>query len=179
MHDISAPAEAIRLIIHNDDDTPLDFIRGLLRTVFGKSEREAIAFEEKIESDDKAVCGPYPGPVAKALLDAAQQSIGSAGHRLRITSEVATAKTACDLCGALATGDEIPLAGKTACLCNSCLLAVRRASEAVPADEFHYACAALDWHFAGIPQKRLVTRSRQFPGHMRADVQVAPASAER
>ena len=39
--------------------------------------------------------------------------------------------------------------------------------------QFEYACEALDWHFAGIPRDQLVATSRQFPGHMRADVQVA------
>jgi hypothetical protein len=29
------------------------------------------------------------------------------------------------------------------------------------------------WHFAGIPRDQLTATSRQFPGHMRADVQVA------
>jgi hypothetical protein len=39
--------------------------------------------------------------------------------------------------------------------------------------QFDYACEALAWHFAGIPQDQLVASSRQFPGHMRADVQAA------
>jgi hypothetical protein len=32
---------------------------------------------------------------------------------------------------------------------------------------------AVAWHFAGLAQDEIVTTSRQFPGHMRADVQVA------
>jgi ATP-dependent Clp protease adapter protein ClpS len=49
------------------------------------------------------------------------------------------------------------------------------ASEPEPSEivQFDYACDALDWHFAGIPPDRLVTTVRHFPGHMRADVQVA------
>jgi hypothetical protein len=39
--------------------------------------------------------------------------------------------------------------------------------------QFNHACEALGWHFAGIPRDQLVATSRQFPGHMRADVQVA------
>jgi ATP-dependent Clp protease adapter protein ClpS len=173
MHDVCTDDRSITLFIHEDEDTPVEFVRQLLRTVFGKSEREAIALAEQIDSDKKFACGPYPGPVARALLDSARQSIRAAGHRLLITSEIAVTKDSCDLCGAPATGSEIPLAGRTACLCNACLLAVRHASDAVPAHEFNYACVALDWHFAGTPQNQLVTRSRQFPGHMRADVQVA------
>jgi hypothetical protein len=38
---------------------------------------------------------------------------------------------------------------------------------------FAYACEALDWHFSGTPPSALVTRLRQFPLHMQADVQVA------
>ena len=38
---------------------------------------------------------------------------------------------------------------------------------------FKYAGEALDWHFAGLPGDQLVATSRQFPVHMRADVQAA------
>src|SRR5690348_5997036 len=38
---------------------------------------------------------------------------------------------------------------------------------------FAYACEALNWHFPGTPPSALVTRLRQFPLHMQADVQVA------
>jgi hypothetical protein len=38
---------------------------------------------------------------------------------------------------------------------------------------FKFAFEALAWHFAGVPHDQLATTSRQFPGHMRADVQVA------
>jgi ATP-dependent Clp protease adapter protein ClpS len=40
-------------------------------------------------------------------------------------------------------------------------------------DAFEYACDALGWHFSDIPPSQLVTRIREFPGHMRADVQIA------
>ena len=173
MHDIHADAGSIKLFIHDDEDTPVDFVQQLVCTVFGKSEREAIAFHAQIENDKKVACGPYPASVAKAMLEAAQQRIDAAGHDLLITSEIVTVKDGCDLCGAPATDNEIVLAANTVCVCNRCLLAVRCASEDIPGDEFRYACVAIDWHFAGVPQHQLVTRSRQFPGHMRADVQVA------
>jgi hypothetical protein len=38
---------------------------------------------------------------------------------------------------------------------------------------FKFAFEALASHFAGVPHDQLATTSRQFPGHMRADVQVA------
>jgi len=38
---------------------------------------------------------------------------------------------------------------------------------------FAYAYEALNWHFPGRSTSALVTRLRQFPSHMQADVQVA------
>jgi ATP-dependent Clp protease adapter protein ClpS len=171
MHDIFA--ESVQLVFHNDNDTPVEFVRELLRGVFGLRQREAIAFSSLIDDRGKATCGPYPFPVAKALLDAAQRRIHTAGHRLVITSEGVKTNGPCDLCGSLAAVRQVPLKRKTACLCPSCVLAVLDASEQLEAEEFSYAHAALDWHFAGIARNRLVTASRQFPGHMRADVQAA------
>jgi ATP-dependent Clp protease adapter protein ClpS len=173
MHDICADTGSIQLFIHNDDDTPTEFVSELMRTVFGKSERDAITFTALFEGQDKVACGPYPAAVARALIESAEQLIRAAGHGLLITSEAATTEKGCDLCGALTRGTDVLLLGKTACLCAACLLAVRHASEEMPPEQFGYACVALDWHFAGIPRNQLVTRAREFPGHMRADVQVA------
>jgi hypothetical protein len=46
-------------------------------------------------------------------------------------------------------------------------------SDEAEEETFAYACEALDWHFTGTPTSALVTRVRQFPLHMQADVQVA------
>jgi ATP-dependent Clp protease adapter protein ClpS len=173
MHDVFNDAEPIRLVFHNDDKTPMEFVTGLLQTVFGKPERDANAFATLIDAQGTAACGPYPPPVADALFEAAQQRISVAGHRLLITRDIASAhRIACDLCGAPAPKTDVPLSGRTACLCGTCVLAVMRASE-LSDEAFRYTCVALDWHFAGTPHDQLVTASREFPGHMRADVQVA------
>ncbi|WP_245309367.1 ATP-dependent Clp protease adaptor ClpS [Bradyrhizobium retamae] len=58
MHDICTDAGSITLFIHNDDNTPVEFVRQLLRNVFGKSERDAIAFTALIEQKEKVACGP-------------------------------------------------------------------------------------------------------------------------
>jgi ATP-dependent Clp protease adapter protein ClpS len=171
MHDVFA--ESVQLVFHNDGNTPVEFVRELLRGVFGLRQREAIAFSSLIDDRGKAACGPYPFPVAKALLEAAQRRIHTAGHRLAITSEGVKTNGPCDLCGSLVAVRQVPLKRKAACLCPSCVLAVLDASEELEAEEFGYACVALDWHFAGISRNRLVTAARQFPGHMRPDVQAA------
>ena len=76
--------------------------------------------------------------------------------------------------GILVGENEIDLANKTALVCDDCMLAV--ASNAGGISEirrFTHADEALDWHFVGIATDKLAATSRQFPGHMRADVQAA------
>lgn len=139
MQEICADAEAIRLVFHNDDKTPVAFVRELAQMLLGGSRNDAIALTREIEAEGKAVCGPFPPVVARALLEAAGQRISAAGHPFLITSEAATWDD-------LASEDD---------------------------EQFEYACDALDWHFAGIAQTQLVTVVRQFPAHMRTDVQIA------
>ncbi|GIQ77612.1 ATP-dependent Clp protease adaptor ClpS [Bradyrhizobium sp. RD5-C2] len=173
MHGVFADDGPVQLFIHDDGETPLEFVQDLLRTVFGKSQQEAVATAALIEARGAVPCGPYPGAVARAMFNSAKWLIRSNGHPLMITSESADASRPCDLCEAPKAVTEIILSGTTASLCRDCLLAARRSSEELPSHEFRYAFVALDWHFAGVPRNLIVTRARQFPGHMRADVQVA------
>ncbi|WP_245312725.1 ATP-dependent Clp protease adaptor ClpS [Bradyrhizobium macuxiense] len=83
-------AESIRLVFHNDDDTPVGFVVRLLREVFGKQQRDASALAEFVWQHGKAVCGPYPPSVAKALIEEAQNRIRAGGFPLLITSEAAS-----------------------------------------------------------------------------------------
>jgi ATP-dependent Clp protease adapter protein ClpS len=173
MDDGYTGAESFQFVFHNDEETPREFVRELLRAVFGKSEREAILFAAEIDQEGSATCGPYPSRVAAAIWKTAQQRINAAGCGLQITSEAVRTSGPCDLCGAPPPVQEVQLDDKIACLCSNCLLAARHASEKLQGEEFRYTYVAVDWHFAGIPRNQLVTRARGFPGHMRADVQVA------
>ncbi len=66
MSDMRGEREPAQLVIHNDDDTPDEFVISLLCQVFGKSEREAAMLVKQIEREEKAACGPYPQSVAEA-----------------------------------------------------------------------------------------------------------------
>jgi ATP-dependent Clp protease adapter protein ClpS len=170
MDDVVAATRSARLYIHDDDETAEEFVQALLQNVFGMSKREAIELTADAEEYDRIECGPYPVAVAAALLESAQQFIRAGRHRLLITSEEVRTH-ACDLCGAPQGTTEFMVTGRTAHLCSDCLIEARQASDDIPTEEFRFANIALNWHFAGVPQ--LVTRTRQFPGHMRADVQTA------
>ena len=178
---LNVPNDAghIRIVFLNDDETPYAFVVELLRSVFGRSDEEAAAFATLVDRQGQAECGTYPPEVADALLAAAKRRIEALGHPLVLTAEpiggVADGKqTRCSFCGQPSRPDQQILTGKGAAICSNCLLTgASHLSEASKSRQFKYACEALAWHLAGIPQDQLVTISRQFPGHMRADVQAA------
>jgi ATP-dependent Clp protease adapter protein ClpS len=171
--------EYLQLVLHNDNETPEDFVLELVRSVFDKPATEAQALTAKVSEVGKAVCGTYPSAVAEALLKTSQQRIRAGGHPLLVTAEALPGHDGagtgqCDFCSAAKEESQILISGRTAHICDRCILARARNLSEFSADKhFKYAYEALAWHFAGIPQDQLVTTSRVFPGHMRADVQSA------
>jgi hypothetical protein len=113
------------------------------------------------------------------MLKAARQHIDAAGHRLVVTCEAVAKGSAmpddkCKLCGAFSNENTLTLRGVMTLICDDCAGEVtNNLPEVTRTKQFSHACDALNWHFAGIPRDQLVATTRQFPGHMRADVQVA------
>src|SRR5229473_556178 len=179
MHDVHADAGHLEIIFHDDDETPVEFVVELLHSVFKKQLADAIRFTEAIKQHGQASCGTYPRDVANKLLKAAQKGIRALGVPLRITSEAVTEDddtrdTRCKLCGALSKKNLVSPKGMAALVCDDCMYEVTsKLPEVTRKKQFNYACEALAWHFAGVPRDQLVSTSRLFPGHMRADVQAA------
>ena len=178
MSDIQADADFLRITIHNDDETPVAFVVDLLQSVFEKSATETTRFLEKIEKYGQAGCGTYPRERARRLLAAARRRIKAAGHPLSIATEAVADDDedvdCCKLCGTLFDDDRQVSEGMLELICDDCLYEISRTlPEKAATKPFEDTCEALAWHFAGIPLDQLVATSRQFPGHMRADVQGA------
>jgi ATP-dependent Clp protease adapter protein ClpS len=176
MSDVQAEPGHLEVIFHNDDKTPVQFVIELVHSVFKKQLADAFRFTEAINNHGQASCGTYPRDIADELLEAGRQRIRAAGHPLRITSKAGSNQLLdhCKLCGALFSDNQLTLKGTVALVCDECMYEVAsNLPDAVGDKQFDYACDALTWHFAGIPRDRLVSTSRQFPGHMRADVQTA------
>ena len=179
MSDVQAEPSLLQIIFRNDNETPVEFVVDVLHSVFKKSAAETTRLLEKIDRYGQAICGTYPRERANKLLAAARRRIQAAGHSLPITSEAVaedgdTADDHCKLCGTLFSEDRPTLEGTVALICDDCLYEISRTlPEAAATRQFDSACDALAWHFAGIPHDQLVATSRQFPGHMRADVQGA------
>jgi ATP-dependent Clp protease adapter protein ClpS len=173
MNDVSA--EPIQLVLHNDDETPLEFVVELLHSVFKTPIAESLWITEEVNAHGRAICGIYPRSVANELIEAAQQRIRASGHPLLITSEAVAGRTGlCKLCGELFSDNRLSQQGVAALVCDDCMHEITSSlPEVTRKKQFNHACEALSWYFAGIPRDQLVATSRQFPGHMRADVQVA------
>jgi ATP-dependent Clp protease adapter protein ClpS len=179
MSDVQAEDGHLQVTFHNDDKTPMEFVVELLHSVFKKQLADAVRFTEAIDTYGQASCGTYPREIADELLEAARQRVRASGHPLRITSEAVTEDDQalngrCKLCGALSSTNRLLLKGTLTLVCDDCMYEVTsNLPEVARNKQFEYACDALAWHFAGTPRDQLVATSRQFPGHMGADVQLA------
>jgi len=179
MGDVQSKADLLRIVLRNDNDTPDDFVLELLCLVLKRPYADAVKLIDAIEKHGHAICGTHPRDIATKMLKAARQRIDAAGHRLVVTSEaVATGSEMpdgkCKLCDAFSNENRLTLRGVTTLVCDDCTGEVtNNLSEATRTKQFSHACDALNWHFAGIPRDQLVATTRQFPGHMRADLQVA------
>jgi ATP-dependent Clp protease adapter protein ClpS len=179
MDTVHETAGHLEVIFHDDDETPLQFLMELLHSVFEKQMADALRFTDAIQNEGRASCGTYPRDIADELLEAARQRIRAAGHPLRITSRAVASDDEildgrCKLCGSLSSANRLSPKGKPTVVCDDCMYEVAsNLPEVTSNKQFEYACDALNWHFAGIPRDQLVASSRQFPGHMRADVQAA------
>lgn len=179
MRDSPVGISDLQIVFHDDDETPFEFVVDLLRSVFGRSEIEAVAFAASVGEFGRAVCGTYPAAVAEAMLQAARQRIEAARHPLLVTAMAfgATAddgEPRCALCGLGSDAQQDSFKGEHGFICAPCALAAStHLSHALRSRKFKYAHEAIAWHFAGRHQDEIVTTSRQFPGHMRADVQIA------
>lgn len=165
----------VQLVLHDDEDTPQDFVIGLLRSVFSQSPADAVEVMVTIEKRGKAICGTYPRAVAEALMQAAQERIRASGHQLTMTAQAGDdlGSDRCKLCGNFSE-HPLRLVRKTALVCDDCMLATAEELGTVKETRrFDFACTAIEWHFAGCSPDDLISASRQFPGHMRADVQTA------
>ena len=176
MFDVQGEPSHLQLFIHNDDETPGDFIVDLLHTVFKIPFARADNLAETTDTYGQALCGTYPREVANEVLVAARQRIQAAGHPLLITTEAiaqadANKRSCCKVCGAFSNGKLVSLG---AIICDDCIDEVRsKLAEEAPDKQFDFAWEAVAWHFVGIAPDQLVATSRQFPGHMRADLQTA------
>ena len=76
-----------RVILLNDDYTTFDFVIEILKTVFHKSDEEAINLTLKVDREGSASVGVYPYEVAQMKVERTHSLARSAGYPLRARIE--------------------------------------------------------------------------------------------
>ena len=72
-----------RVILLNDDYTPMDFVVSILETIFNKVPAEAVQIMLKVHNQGQGLCGLYPKEIAEAKISLVHKRAEAAGHPLR------------------------------------------------------------------------------------------------
>lgn len=86
--EVNAPP--VRVILHNDDVTPCEFVVSLLVSVFGLSEPEAGRLALRVHWRGSATVAILPPETSAALVAAAKERIAASSYPLAFTLEPAT-----------------------------------------------------------------------------------------
>ena len=76
-----------KVILLNDDYTTFDFVIEILKTIFHKSEEEAINLTLKVDRKGSAIVGIYPYEIAQIKVEKTHTLARSAGYPLRARIE--------------------------------------------------------------------------------------------
>jgi ATP-dependent Clp protease adaptor protein ClpS len=74
-----------RVLLINDDYTPMDFVIDVLVDIFGKSESEARVVTLKVHVEGSAVAGIYPFEIAETKVEEVHDRARAEGHPLKAT----------------------------------------------------------------------------------------------
>ena len=76
-----------KVLMHNDDYTPMDFVIEVLRDIFHKNEQEAEDIMWTVHKKGKAVCGIYVKDIAQTKVQQVRQKSKASGFPLLTTIE--------------------------------------------------------------------------------------------
>jgi ATP-dependent Clp protease adaptor protein ClpS len=76
-----------RVLILNDDYTPMDFVVEVLMTFFRKSEQEAVQIMLSVHHAGAGLCGVYTHEVAETKVNQVAEAAREHGHPLQTTME--------------------------------------------------------------------------------------------
>jgi len=62
-----------KVLLHNDDYTSMEFVVEILRTVFHKTEEQAVQMMLQVHEKGKAVCGIYSFEIAQTKAEQVKQ----------------------------------------------------------------------------------------------------------
>ena len=78
-----------KVVLLNDDYTPMEFVIQVLEAIFQKSPAEAYRIMMQVHVNGSGVAGTYPWEVAETKADSVMSLAREAGHPLKATIEEA------------------------------------------------------------------------------------------
>jgi ATP-dependent Clp protease adaptor protein ClpS len=76
-----------RVLLLNDDYTPMEFVVEVLMEVFGKSEAEAVHIMLKVHVEGVGLAGVFPFEIAETKVEEVHDRARAEGHPLKATLE--------------------------------------------------------------------------------------------
>ena len=73
-----------RVVMHNDDFTPMDFVVEVLIRIFGKDADSTVTLMMSIHKGNYAVAGVYPKDIAQTKATEAEQWAREEGYPLKV-----------------------------------------------------------------------------------------------
>jgi len=81
------PPSLYKVVLINDDYTPMDFVTEVLRLFFSKTDETAFQIMMAIHEQGKATCGTYSADVAETKVQQVNDCARESGHPLLCTLE--------------------------------------------------------------------------------------------
>ena len=76
-----------RVLLLNDDYTPMDFVVSVLERIYKKNPSEAVQIMLKVHNEGRALCGIYPKEIAETRVALTHEEARKEGHPLKAVFE--------------------------------------------------------------------------------------------
>ena len=81
------PPKKFKVILHNDDFTPMEFVSDMLQQIFHMASDTAMAITLNIHNKGKGIAGVYSKEIAETKAHIANETARNYGHPLRAEFE--------------------------------------------------------------------------------------------
>jgi len=85
----TAPPPMYKVLLLNDDYTPMEFVVAIIQEYFNKDRETATQIMLKVHRDGKGMCGVYPKDIASTKVELVLTHARKAGHPLQCVMEEA------------------------------------------------------------------------------------------